>query len=160
MSEPHGAALARPTAPRIRGWSCHPSHLLLALVLGGCCSSSSEVSSCIPQEPRGDLAGACVPGKLKFTQATGCKNDGFVEFCLPKMDLPSQAQAMAVAADLQCAPGAGRAGCSASELLCQLPTAGARCVAVHGALTDAAWTQVCALSSLPAVREIVPTFFE
>lgn len=137
--------------------------LPLLLLLGGCCSSSSAPTSCVPPEPPAgaDLAPACATGKLKFTQATGCQNDGSVEFCLPAADLDSQARAQAVAADLRCAPGGGRARCSAgSELLCFFPTEAGRCVAVHGALTAAAWAQVCALAALPAVREIVPTFFE
>jgi hypothetical protein len=54
----------------------------------------------------------------------------------------------------------GRAGCDLdTEVLCFLDTAGL-CTAYHGALTDEGWQIVCELAALPAVREIVPTWYE
>lgn len=149
---------------------------LSTTMISSCCSSTSEVTTCRPPyEPPAARDGAAdlplsdgsdqacpAQGKIRFAQGQGCQNDGSVELCLPQGDAAVLAQARAIAADLSCAPGGGRAKCDpALELLCLLPTVvGGRCVALHGALTDAAWGQVCALAALPAVREIVPTFFE
>jgi hypothetical protein len=119
----------------------------------------SYTPSCYEGCARADRCGGCFPAKLAFTQASGCANDGSVEFCLPPT-LVAAAQTINPA--ITCAPGSGRAMCDpAVELLCFFPTVDASvCVASHGALTDAAWAELCKLSSLPEVRQIVPTFFE
>ena len=108
-----------------------------------------------------ELAPACRADKMTFTQATGCQNDGSVEFCLPAGDPALLDRAKAIAPALNCAPGGGRAGCKGpGELLCSFPTGMAECVARHGALTDAAWERLCQLAALPEVKRIVPTWFE
>ena len=106
-----------------------------------------------------DLCGACEPAKLAFTQADGCQNDGSVEFCIP----PSLENAVkAIAPSLRCAPGGGRANCDATtQLLCSFPTGdAATCVTPKGALTDAAFRQICQLSTLPEIKQIVRTRLE
>lgn len=116
------------------------------------------VGGCYGPCARADQCAGCRADKLRFTQATGCENDGSVEFCVPPA---LEAAVRVIAPTVTCAPGGGRAGCEpATELLCFFPTSGAACVAPHGALTDQAWDAVCGLSMLPDVEEIVPTFFE
>lgn len=121
-----------------------------------------------PSEPPGgghaeqpSSADECPTERLRFTQATGCLNDGSVEFCLPVGDDALLAQVLAIAPTVRSAGGAGRAGCAApTEQLYFLPTTGADCVAHHGAMTDRTWERVCRLAALPQIREIVPTWFE
>lgn len=112
---------------------------------------------CTPPPP---VAPDCPAAKLHFTQATGCQNDGSVELCLP--DNPTaRAAATAIAPGLRCGTGGGRAGCNQPGLLlCSLETAAAQCVERHGAMTDATWIRVCKLAALPAVKAIVPTWYE
>lgn len=110
--------------------------------------------------------GACTAAaaaKLAFTQATGCSNDGSVEFCAPDGDAGVAAALAAISPTITCAPGGGRARCldAPGQLLCFYPTAVPdQCVAQHGALTDAAWADVCAIAALPAITAIVATFYE
>jgi hypothetical protein len=69
-------------------------------------------------------AGACPTAEIMFTQATGCANDGGVEFCIPDGNAALVAQLEAYEMAISCAPGGGRAGCLATPnlLLCSYPT--------------------------------------
>ncbi len=104
----------------------------------------------------------CPEHELRFTQATGCRNDGSVEFCLGDADASEKASLLAIAPGLRCARGSsGRAGCdSEREALCLLELDESDCVARHGAMTHAAFERVCAIARLDAVRAIVPTWYE
>lgn len=107
---------------------------------------------------RADQCAGCRADKMTFTQATGCANDGSVEFCVPPV---IQHALMQIAPTVTCAPGTGRARCDpATQLLCSFPTSGAACTAPHGGLTDAAWDTLCGVSMLPDVVRIVPTILE
>ncbi len=119
---------------------------------------TSYLGACYGPCVRADQCAGCRADKLAFTQATGCANDGSVELCIP----PVLATAITtLAPTATCAVGTGRAGCDpATQLLCTIPTAGAACTAVHGALTDDAWATLCHLSMLPEVTAIVPTILE
>jgi hypothetical protein len=108
-------------------------------------------------------AGACPTAEIMFTQATGCANDGSVEFCIPDGNAALIAQLQALEKDLSCAPGGGRAGCLATPnlLLCFYPTSfPQQCAAIHGAMTDDTWQDMCAIAALPEVTAIVPTILE
>lgn len=108
-----------------------------------------------------DQAGACPVGKIAFTQAAGCVNDGSNEFCIPKGDAATLMKVQRIAASVTCGSGRGRAGCDpAHQELCFFPTGTSTCTSAHGALTETAWAQHCQLATLPTVPQIVHTFFE
>ena len=101
--------------------------------------------------------------KIKFQQATGCQNDGGVEFCIPDNDPNLQASLSSISSTIRCAPGGGRAQCSITPglLLCSYPTSfPAECESSHGAMTTATWSDMCSIAALPEVTEIVPTILE
>lgn len=118
----------------------------------------SYVGACYGPCVRADQCAGCQTDKLAFTQASGCANDGSVEFCAP----PALVHAFAtLAPTVRCVAGVGRAGCDpATEQLCSFPTDASTCTTVHGALTDAAWDTICGLTMLPEVTRIVPTILE
>lgn len=107
-------------------------------------------------------APACDTAKIEFSQSTGCVNDGSIEFCVPASDVALQERIKARNPSVGFRAGGGRARCnSESELLGTMPTkVGAECVSENGALTSKAWADICSIASEPAVRKIVPTFFE
>lgn len=107
-----------------------------------------------------DRALTCPTDKIAFTQQNGCMNDGSVEFCISNNDAALLSTVQTIAERVTCSSGAGRAGCTSSELLCFYPLEATECEAPHGALTDAVWTQLCELAALPEIRELVPTWFE
>ncbi len=101
--------------------------------------------------------------KIKFQQATGCQNDGSVEFCIPDSDPKIQTMLSAISSTIRCSPGGGRANCNATPglLLCFYPTSfPAECESSHGAMTTPTWSDMCSIVAMPEVSEIVPTFFE
>jgi hypothetical protein len=110
----------------------------------------------------GDGAGACPTGKIGFTQQIGCREVGY-EFCIPSAAACSDCLAMTVAIvpDATYNGGMGRAGCDlTTQRLYLVPTDNTnRCQTPGGAMTDAAWAQVCAVASLPFVPEVVFTIF-
>lgn len=108
---------------------------------------------------RADECSGCFVSKLEFTQADGCQNDGSLEFCLPQK---FEQAAKLIAPSLHCTFGGGRAMCNSSvERLCFFPTGdAATCNPQKGRLTDAAYDQLCRLSTLPQVRKIVRTILE
>jgi hypothetical protein len=98
--------------------------------------------------------------KIRFTQDTGCQNDGSVEFCLPAHDRAALDLVRALVPEVHCMQARGRAGCDLDrEMLCMVETA-ELCVEIHGAMTDAGWALINELAALDAVREIVPTWYE
>jgi hypothetical protein len=106
-------------------------------------------------------ATACPTGKIAFTQAVGCSNDGSNEFCIPKGDAATLMEVQRIASSVSCGPGRGRAGCDPTRQdLCFFPTDTSTCTSPHGALTDAAWAQHCQIATLPSVPQVVHTFFE
>lgn len=112
--------------------------------------------------PASGMPGDCPTHKLTFTQATGCQNDGSVEFCLPR-DPQLAVRIRALAPELQGPLGSsGRAGCDlAREELYLLPTRpGIECAQNSSTLTDEAWARLCRVAEDPSVSRIVPTWFE
>jgi hypothetical protein len=129
--------------------------MLIAAMLAGC-DLLPRVDPVNPPE----RTLPCPTHKIRFTQETGCMNDGSVEFCLAAGDLAALESVRALAPDVRCMRAGGRARCELdTEVLCLVETRGL-CVAQHGALTDAGWALVCDLAALDAVREIVPTWYE
>ncbi|MDY7231469.1 hypothetical protein [Hyalangium rubrum] len=105
-------------------------------------------------------APACPTEKLRFTRETSCRNDGSVEFCLPK-DAQVVERVRRLAPEIQ-GPmgGAGRIRCDLSrEDLYFFPTDN-RCLEPHGALTDEAWASLCRVAADPAISGIAPTWYE
>jgi len=98
--------------------------------------------------------------KIHFSKETGCRNDGYVEFCLPANDRKLRAAVKRIAPT---AINKGRQRCDPeTELLFFLPVdvESGSCVERWGAMTSRAWKQVCALSRLPQIRSIRHTIFE
>ena len=127
---------------------------LLAITIG-CGDDTADA----PDAPAGD----CPMAEIMFTQATGCANDGSVEFCIPDGDAALIAQLEAQEMAISCAAGGGRAGCLGSPnlLLCFYPTSfPQQCEAMHGAMTDDTWQDMCAIAALPEIAAIVPTILE
>ena len=129
----------------------------------------SSAPDAAADEPSADGSAACPTGKIAFTQMQGCLNDGSVEFCVIKEDAALAARVRAIAPSVrENARSRGRAGCDlTTEILVLYPTpfpasAGepAVCAGPRGAMTDAAWSQICQLAAQPEIRTIVPTWFE
>lgn len=103
----------------------------------------------------------CPTHKLAFTRETGCQNDGAVEFCVPKDASAVHAEVKRIAPSVSAMASRGRAGCdTATQTLFLYPIHEAACTSRHGALTDAAWNELCRLAALPEIRRIVPTWYE
>jgi hypothetical protein len=100
--------------------------------------------------------------KIKFTQDTGCGNDGSVEFCIPDSDPALSAKLQAIDPRISCAAGGGRAMCSRTPglLLCFYPTRETECITQHGAMTAATWADMCEIAGEPQITEIVHTVFD
>lgn len=132
--------------------------LLMFSTLAGC--TSKPVQTVAEPAP---VAAACPVEKLAFTQATGCRNDGSLEFCVPKDDAALVQRLRAVVPELRASEGGGgRARCDTShEALYFLDTRPAyECVSDSGRLTDAAWEKLCRIAAEPRIRRIVPTWYE
>jgi hypothetical protein len=126
--------------------------LLLTLILAAC------VIPC-PRAPA-ETPPLCPTDKIAFTQDTGCLNDGSVEFCILADDPAALAAVWDIEPDVTCMRAGGRARCDTStEILCLLPTR-KQCPTYHDALPDSRWQTVCDLAALPAVRQIMPTWYE
>jgi hypothetical protein len=112
-----------------------------------------------PAPSRKTADGGCPATKIRFTKETGCRNDGYVEFCVPAADKKLRAAIKRIAPT---AENKGEQRCDDKELLFFLPVdeeSGA-CVERRGAMTDKAWRQVCALARLPQIASIRPVVFE
>lgn len=116
------------------------------------------VSSCTAA--RSSPEPVCPVEKFAFTRETACRNDGSVEFCVPK-DPGVEARVRQLAPAVEVNGGGGRAGCELeTETLHFFPTPEERCSARHGALNEDAWNELCAVAALPEIRRVVPTWFE
>jgi hypothetical protein len=137
---------------------------LLAIAIG-CGDDTADAPATTDATPLDDApAGACPTAEIMFTQATGCANDGSVEFCIPDGNAALIAQLEAYEMAISCeSGGGGRAGCLARPnlLLCFYPTSfPQQCEAIHGAMTDDTWQDMRAIAALPEVTCIVPTILE
>ncbi len=139
----------------------------MMLVLGCACSQSTEQTQPVDASVESDAVAAatCTTGdstKIAFTRGQGCANDGSVEFCLPAADQTVRARVTTISPSISCAPGGGRAMCNDPGLvLCTFPTAfPTQCEAVHGAMTDEVWMQICSLSAIDEIHQIMPTLAE
>jgi hypothetical protein len=107
----------------------------------------------------------CPTDQISFAQAEGCLNDGSIEFCIPADDPEVLAQVQAIVPGIECLPYGGRARCNReTQRLCMLSTDG-MCITQGPddssyAMSDQGWATVCALAALPAVKQIVPTWYE
>jgi len=114
-----------------------------------------------PQQQPSDPQVVCDMAKFSFTQASGCVNDGWVEFCADKSGGTPVTNALrGIAADVQITEGeVGAAGCDeVNDFHVVEPIHSGDCMAPHGALTDDAWGRFCALSQVPATKHFVPGF--
>ncbi|RJS17740.1 hypothetical protein DRW03_27325 [Corallococcus sp. H22C18031201] len=127
----------------------HLTRLLAALGLSGCAASR-------PPPPL-----ECPTRKFAFTREQSCRNDGWVEFCLPSDDTEALARVRAIVPDARTLPSGGRARCDVpAQVLVQLPTPTSECTERHGALQEPAWERLCRVAALPEVQRVVPTWFE
>jgi hypothetical protein len=142
-----------------------------ALILCACWSAPDEMNApgpnddlpkADPQQPGADPHIVCDASKFSFTQQVGCANDGWVEFCAEKAGAPVVSQLRAISPDLSIYEGMiGHAGCNEStDYLVSQPLQASDCMQQHGALTDAAWNTLCALSQVPQTKHFVPGFAE
>ena len=121
-------------------------------------SSTIDARTIFPDAPTG-----CRVDKMMFSQATGCGNDGSVEFCLPDGNAALVANLATISPTISCAGGGGRAMCSARPglLLCFYPTRFPQeCEAPGGGMTDATFADMCSIAALPDVSAIVQTIFD
>lgn len=156
----------RPTGFGIALMTCGTS---LWLAVSGGCGSQGGIRTVKPDAASGgdtavveaEDATSCRTDKIAFSQATGCKNDGAVEFCLPASDDGALAQVASIDSTIVCVQGVhGRAGCDLKVgQLCQLPIPSTRC-SMEDPMPDALWLTVCRLAALDAVAKIVPTWYE
>jgi hypothetical protein len=104
----------------------------------------------------------CRLEKMSFNQQTGCRNDGFMEFCIDDSEAELLRAVQEINPDIDCHAGyRGRADCQPdSEKNCAFPLETAQCVENYPAMTDEPWQQLCQISALDGVRNIVPTWLE
>jgi hypothetical protein len=107
------------------------------------------------------IEATCRWEKIAFSQETGCRNDGAVEFCIPANNQVAEAQVKAIDSTLLCnrLSGGGRAECGTTERLCMLFFSRERCP-WGDPMPDDLWRSVCQLAALDVVANIVPTFYE
>jgi hypothetical protein len=123
----------------------------------GSCDAGNECSRLRVSYPH-----ECALEKLAMNQDSGCRNDGSVEFCIDAADAALLTAVRDINPDVACTTGTrGRAECDTdSEMYCAFPTGADQCVQRHGAMTDAAWTQLCEISLLDGIERIVATWYE
>lgn len=144
-------------------WSAGLCPALVALLACGTSPNGNAAGSTpgTPPAAASRVTAGCPAHKLTFTQATGCRNDGAVEFCVPKEAPAVHAEVKRIAPSAAALASRGRAGCdTATETLFLYPTDETVCTSRHGALTDAAWEELCRLAALPEIQRIVPTWYE
>ena len=114
-----------------------------------------------PKVPDGPRI-VCDMSKFSFTQEIGCLNDGWIEFCAEKGGAPTTTALRAIAPEVSIQEGMiGHAGCNeTTEYLVSQPVTSADCTQPLGALIDAAWNTLCALSQVPETKHFVPGFAE
>ena len=139
------------------------------LVVSACYAPTNDVAppmpaaaQALPSSPLDEPRVVCDMAKFSFTQQSGCANDGWVEFCADKAGAPVINALRGLAPGVSIEEGIiGRAGCNEGlEYFVSLPVAAADCVAPHGALTEPAWSRLCALSQVPETKHFVPGFAE
>jgi hypothetical protein len=132
----------------------------VAVLLSCGTSATTDPATGVESEAESALR-ACQTKKIAFSQATGCQNDGSVEFCVP---LGFEKVVTTTVPQVRPTSGAGRAGClQGRETLFFYPTRlddAATCVPNTTAMTDAAWKDMCRLAGFRQIKKIVPTFFE
>ena len=154
------------TLPRMRAtWTL--------LLLAACYAAPDEMTIDTPapasvKKPMPDAPPPSTPqvlcdmSKFSFTQEIGCVNDGWIEFCADKGGAPTTTALRAIAPDVSIQEGMiGHAGCNEmTEYLVSQPVHMGDCTAPLGALVDAAWNTLCALSQVPETKHFVPGFAE
>lgn len=116
-----------------------------------------------PSPPTSAAPERCPVEKLAFSQADGCRNDGYVEFCVARADAALLDEVRRIAPSVRTTGGHGRAGCDSSRewlVLLPMPKDDPSVCTPDGALAPAAWTRVCRIASLPGIRRVVPTWLE
>jgi hypothetical protein len=99
--------------------------------------------------------------KIKFTQDTGCLNDGSFEFCLPADDPGALDEVLKIAPQTGCFnKSRGRAGCVAGEMLCLVKTTNMCRPDQPHAMNDNGWQTVKKLADMPFIHKIVATWYE
>jgi hypothetical protein len=151
-------------------WHNPASGMCEWFIYGGCEGNANRFdtfaacqAACGGPSPTYDVdGGTCRTDKITFTQQTGCQNDGWVELCIPSDDAASLTAVHAAWSNASCSSGSlGRVECDpATQLLCFLQVGADACVAQHGAMTDAAWQNICKVSTLDTVSKIAPGFAE
>jgi hypothetical protein len=137
--------------------------LLPLFFLAGCGAAGATPESESVAEDRAELGCTCPTEKLSFSRAKGCENDGSVEFCIPKDDAALRARLDGLGVKLTYLGSAGRARCDVQrETLVQFPTEreDRHVCTADGALRRTPWAQLCTIAREPAVKAIVPTFYE
>ncbi len=138
-----------------------PASFIGVAMLISCGTSTSTERAPATESETESALGACQTKKIAFSQATGCQNDGSVEFCVP---LGFEKVISAAVPQVRASAGAGRAGCvQGQERLFFYPTGVddvATCAPNTTAMTDAAWKDMCRLAGFRQVKKIVPTVFE
>lgn len=142
--------------------------LFLVAVVGffaGACSGSTSIHP----SPERDSAGSedavehsCKTQKIRFTQQTGCANDGSFEFCLPVGDSVAKEKILKIDRSISCELGpGGRAECHReSQQLCTFRIPVGQCTNWKSPLPEEVWKIVCQLAELEAVPMIVHTVLE
>jgi hypothetical protein len=135
----------------------HGLRLICAVMLGWLLTGCTEQAFTMLESVAVD---GCPAFKIRFTQATGCQNDGSFEFCLAD-DPVLITEIMQMSPNITCGPGRGRAQCDTeTEVLCMVSTDGLCLPPSHGPINDAGWQLACDLAAHPAIFQLVPTWYE
>ncbi|GMU60439.1 MAG: hypothetical protein AMXMBFR34_22020 [Myxococcaceae bacterium] len=101
----------------------------------------------------GGVGAKSCSGKITFTQAEGCLNDGALELCATD-DAATEAELAKVVPGVYRVGTPGRSRCLPPKTAYLWPLAPGHCVSYHGAMTDEAWAAVCALAVQPQVSQV------
>jgi len=122
----------------------------LLLAVAACDGSTAAVPDAPPVPPDvADLTCAVGRSKIVFDRAHGCENDGFVTVSLPTADTQGRAGIEAVRPPSDC--NVYNDGTTACWLVISWET---DCLSVRGAMTDAAWNDMCQLAAIDGVVTI------
>lgn len=136
-----------------------PTALAAALALAGCAGPRPATPTA------GAPPGACpAASELRFTRETACRNDGSVEFCVPRDDPALDARIRAIVPVARVHASRGRAGCDRDRQRLYLVETGSRglggCEGHDGPMSEAGWARLCRLAALPEIEAVHPTWFE
>lgn len=112
-----------------------------------------------PQAQMAPETQSCAMTKFSFTQATGCANDGWVEFCAKKSGAAVLSRLRSIAPQLVITEGViGNSGCSEADdyHVTYLLDVGAECTEQYGALSSSSWERLCSMAALPETSHFVP----